>query len=79
MTARQAYLLHAAEPIGNPFNPHAMAQHYLGYGYDLERRIAEQLAATGTRPLWCGRSVRRAYPCSWRGPGRARVERSSGS
>ena len=24
------YLLHFLQPIGNPANPHAMAQHYLG-------------------------------------------------
>jgi hypothetical protein len=24
------YLLHFLEPIGNPANPHAMAQHYIG-------------------------------------------------
>jgi hypothetical protein len=24
------YLLHFLEPIGNPTNPHAMAQHYIG-------------------------------------------------
>jgi putative endonuclease len=40
------YLLHFLEPIGNPANPHAMAQHYLGV--DLTgRRIQVQTAGQG--------------------------------
>ena len=40
------YLLHFLEPIGNPTNPHAMAQHYIGV--DLTgRRIQVQTAAQG--------------------------------
>jgi putative endonuclease len=40
------YLLHFLEPIGNPTNPHAMAQHYLGV--DLTgRRIQVQTAGAG--------------------------------
>ena len=40
------YLLHFLEPIGNPANPHAMAQHYIGV--DLTgRRIQAQTAGAG--------------------------------
>ena len=40
------YLLHFLEPIGNPTNPRAMAQHYIGI--DLSgRRISEQTAGNG--------------------------------
>jgi predicted GIY-YIG superfamily endonuclease len=47
VSRRGVYLLHAMEPIGNPLNPRAMAQHYIGYGDDLERRIADQLQGNG--------------------------------
>ena len=40
------YLLHFLEPIGNPANPHAMAQHYIGI--DLNgQRISVQTAGAG--------------------------------
>ena len=40
------YLLHFLEPIGNPANPHAMAQHYIGV--DLTgQRIQTQTAGQG--------------------------------
>ena len=40
------YLLHFLEPIGNPANPRAMAQHYIGL--DLTgRRIEVQTAGQG--------------------------------
>ena len=44
------YLLHFLEPIGNPANPHAMAQHYIGFGWGIEQatdRIATQTAGDG--------------------------------
>lgn len=42
------YLLHFLEPIGNPTNPHGMAQHYIGV--DLNgRRIEVQTAGAGAR------------------------------
>ena len=40
------YLLHFLEPIGNPTNPRAMAQHYIGV--DLSgKRISVQTAGNG--------------------------------
>jgi hypothetical protein len=40
------YLLHFLEPIGNPANPRAMAQHYIGV--DLNgQRISVQTAGAG--------------------------------
>jgi putative endonuclease len=40
------YLLHFLEPIGNPANPRAMAQHYIGV--DLNgQRISVQTAGQG--------------------------------
>jgi hypothetical protein len=40
------YLLHFLEPIGNPANPHGMAQHYIGV--DLSgNRISAQTAGNG--------------------------------
>jgi hypothetical protein len=40
------YLLHFLEPIGNPANPHGMAQHYIGV--DLSgTRISTQTAGNG--------------------------------
>jgi len=42
------YLLHFLEPIGNPANPHGMAQHYIGV--DLTgKRISVQTAGNGAR------------------------------
>ena len=41
------YLLHFLEPIGNPANPRAMAQHYIGWGLEAADRIAEQTAGAG--------------------------------
>jgi hypothetical protein len=41
------YLLHFLEPIGNPTNPHAMAQHYIGWGLEAAERISTQTAGGG--------------------------------
>jgi len=41
------YLLHFLEPIGNPSNPRAMAQHYIGWGAVAAERIAVQTAGAG--------------------------------
>jgi hypothetical protein len=42
------YLLHFLEPIGNPANRRAMAQHYIGWGIeDGIERIAIQTAGGG--------------------------------
>lgn len=40
------YLLHFARPIGNPDNPRAQAQHYLGCATDLERRLERHRRGT---------------------------------
>ena len=41
------YLLHFLEPIGNPTNPHAMAQHYIGWALVAAERISTQTAGQG--------------------------------
>jgi putative endonuclease len=41
------YLLHFLEPIGNPANPHAMAQHYIGWAQEAAERIAIHTAGAG--------------------------------
>jgi hypothetical protein len=41
------YLLHFLEPIGNPTNPHAMAQHYLGWALVAADRISAHTAGHG--------------------------------
>jgi putative endonuclease len=41
------YLLHFLEPIGNPTNPHGMAQHYIGWGAEAAKRISVQTAGAG--------------------------------
>jgi hypothetical protein len=41
------YLLHFLEPIGNPANPHAMAQHYIGWAREAAERVAAHTAGAG--------------------------------
>jgi hypothetical protein len=41
------YLIHFAQPIGNPASPRGQAGHYLGTAYDLNRRLAQHRAGTG--------------------------------
>jgi predicted GIY-YIG superfamily endonuclease len=41
------YLLHFLAPIGNPANPRAMAQHYLGWSPAPASRIAQHTAGNG--------------------------------
>ncbi len=41
------YLLHFLEPIGNPDNPRAMAQHYIGWSPTPAQRIAKHTAGNG--------------------------------
>jgi hypothetical protein len=41
------YLLHFLEPIGNPANPRAMAQHYIGWALVATDRISVQTAGAG--------------------------------
>jgi hypothetical protein len=43
------YLLHFDRPIGNPDNPRAMAQHYIGHARRLSSRLAHHRAGTGAR------------------------------
>jgi hypothetical protein len=44
------YLLHFLEPIGNPANPRARAQHYIGHTADLPARVAGHTANTTPTP-----------------------------
>jgi hypothetical protein len=41
------YLLHFATPIGNPANPRAMAQHYIGWTSEPAKRLARHAAGDG--------------------------------
>lgn len=43
------YLLHFDEPIGNPNNPRAQAQHYIGWADRLDRRIQQHQTGKGAR------------------------------
>ena len=43
------YLLHFSTKLGNPANPYAMAQHYLGTATDLAERLAEHRAGGGAK------------------------------
>jgi predicted GIY-YIG superfamily endonuclease len=43
------YLLHFDRPLGNPHNPRAMAQHYLGHADRLDRRALEHLTGRGAK------------------------------
>lgn len=45
MGRSQAYLIHFDEPIGNPDNPHGQAQHYIGSGRNVVRRMAKHQKA----------------------------------
>jgi predicted GIY-YIG superfamily endonuclease len=47
--AGYAYLVHFAEPLGNPANSRAMARHYAGWSSTPERRMAAHAAARGAR------------------------------
>jgi putative endonuclease len=70
------YLLHFSQPLGNPTNVRAQAQHYIGFAADdgsgagLEHRIAEHLAGDGARitraALANGIAVE--LVAAWRGP-----------
>lgn len=41
------YLLHFDRPIGNPDNPRAMAQHYLGWAAILSSRLRDHRSGSG--------------------------------
>lgn len=41
------YLLHFAEPIGNPANRRAMAQHYIGWTSEPAKRMDRHAAGNG--------------------------------
>lgn len=43
------YVLHFAEPIGNPSNPRAMAQHYIGWSPEPESRIRRHISGDGAK------------------------------
>jgi predicted GIY-YIG superfamily endonuclease len=65
------YLLHFLEPIGNPTNPRAQAQHYLGYSRQPERRISIHTQARGAaivrhvQQQGIGFLVVRTWPGNW--------------
>jgi hypothetical protein len=43
------YLLHFDQPIGNPQNRRAQAQHYLGHADRLDRRALQHLTGRGAK------------------------------
>lgn len=43
------YLIHFETPIGNPANPHGMAQHYIGFSTRLGKRLQAHLHGNGAR------------------------------
>lgn len=47
------YLLHFRQPLGNPTNPRAQAQHYIGWAQDLNLRLAAHLAGRGAAITRC--------------------------
>jgi hypothetical protein len=49
-TPGTVYLLHFDRKIGNPDNPRAQAQHYIGWTSDLASRIASHLRAERPTP-----------------------------
>jgi putative endonuclease len=49
-TEGTVYLLHFNQPIGNPDNPRAQAQHYVGWTSDLAERVASHTAHTRPQP-----------------------------
>jgi hypothetical protein len=69
------YLIHFSEAIGNPANPRAMAQHYIGHSADPPRRFARHVAGHGSRivaaAIAAGITVELA--ATW--PGDRRLER----
>ena len=45
--SESVYLLHFDRKLGNPANPRAMAQHYLGTARDVNTRLLEHRAGSG--------------------------------
>lgn len=43
------YILHFSAPLGNPTNPRALAQHYVGWTEDPAKRLADHLAGRGAK------------------------------
>lgn len=48
-TKGYVYLLHFSDRLGNPQNPHAMAQHYIGFALDPHERLAQHRAGQGAK------------------------------
>lgn len=66
------YLIHLESKIGNPDNPRAQAQHYIGYTHSLADRIQRHLSGTGAALLRAARirGIRWAVVRTWPGGGR---------
>lgn len=45
----QVYLLHFERKIGNPASPRGQAQHYLGWAYNLDARLAQHRNGSGSK------------------------------
>ena len=73
--SKSVYLLHFSDRLGNPANPHAMAQHYIGTAKDLSERLAEYRAGMGARITSAAveRGISFDVVRTW--PGRRDVER----
>lgn len=69
------YLLHFLEPIGNPDNSRAMAQHYIGWSPDAPKRFAKHTAGQGARIVAAVMAAGIGFEVAATWPGDRRLER----
>jgi predicted GIY-YIG superfamily endonuclease len=70
------YLIHFARPIGNTNNPHAYAQHYIGWTpRQLDSRLALHQAGNGARIMASVSAAGIAWEVSRTWPGGRELER----
>jgi hypothetical protein len=69
------YLLHFLEPIGNPTNPRAMAQHYIGWTPALAKRITKQTAGNGAAIMRAVKAQGIGFVVAATWPGSRQLER----
>ena len=69
------YLLHFDRALGNPTNHRALAQHYLGWCYDLADRLATHRAGRGAHITRAAAERGIAWECVATWPGDYRLEK----
>jgi hypothetical protein len=69
------YLLHFLEPIGNPANPRATAQHYIGWALVAAERISAQTAGQGAAIVRHVQASGIGFPVAATWPGTRALER----